>query len=169
VFFRKVAAAGLPGDLLFREVQRFRDTWLWPVLLVPAVLASLYVIYVIVETLFLDKAEDTLIGAAAALAVSLYILKGFGALIALLYSLRLEIEVRSAGLFVRFAPFQRKFRHIPAAELQSAQVRGTRWKWRWGWRVYGLKGNDAIELITPSGHRFLIATAQPAQLNSRKH
>jgi hypothetical protein len=162
--FKKGAAVDLPGNLLFREVQRFRETWLWPVLLIPAVLASLYVIFVMVETLFLDEEKGTLAGDAAALALSFYILKGFGALIALLYALRLEIEVRSAGLFVRFAPFQRKFRHVPAADLRSAEVRDARWQWRPGWRVYGLKGTQAVELITPNGHRFLIATTHPSQL-----
>jgi len=162
--FRKVAAVDLPGEPLFREVQRFRETWLWPALLVPAVLASLYLVFVMVETLFLDEDKGTLAGDAMALAVSFYILKGFGALIALLYGLRLEIEVRSAGLFVRFAPFQRKFRHIPAADLRLAEVRHTRWQWRGGWRVYGLKGTEAIELVTPNGHRFLIGTTQPMQL-----
>jgi hypothetical protein len=60
---------------LFREVQRFRDTWLWPALLAPVVLASAFVLYVAVEVVFLD--DDGIVARdAVALAICFYILKG---------------------------------------------------------------------------------------------
>jgi hypothetical protein len=161
---KKAAAADLPGELLFREVQLLRHTWLWPVLVVPAMLASLYIGFVMVETVFLDEKDGSLAADAAVLAICFYILKGFGVMIALMYAAKLEIEVRSAGLFVRFRPFQWKYRHFPAAELHAAEVRGTEWSWRRGWRVYGLNATAAVEVVTPKGQRVLIGTREPSKL-----
>jgi hypothetical protein len=160
---RKTKATSLEGELLFREVQRFRDTWLWPALLAPAVLASLFVIYVMVEAVFLD--DDGIVARdAVALGICFYILKGFGVLIVGLYAARLEVEVRSGGLYLRLAPFQIKHRHIPSEQLRRAEIKGAPRKWRRGWRVYGVKGRDAVEVVTPDGQRFLIGTQQPGEL-----
>jgi hypothetical protein len=160
---RKTKAASLEGELLFREVQRFRDTWLWPALLTPAVLASAFVIYVMVEAVFLD--DDGIVARdAVALGICFYILKGFGVLIVALYAARLEVEVRSGGLFLRVAPFQIKHRHITSDQLRRAEIRGGSRQWRRGWRVYGVKGRDAVEVVIPDGQRFLIGTQQPVEL-----
>lgn len=162
--FRKTAAVALPGDLIFREVQRFRDTWLWPALLVPAVLASIYVIYIVIRVFFFNEGEGGFARNAVALGIAFYILKGFGSLIALLYAARLELEVRTVGLFVRVAPFQRKFRHVPAEELKEADVQSARLRMRRGWRIYAVKGARAVQLRTRSGHQMLIGTQEPDQL-----
>ena len=161
---KKAAAVDLPGELLFREVQLLRQTWLMPILVIPAILASLYIGFVMIEMVFLDDKEGSLAGDAAVLAICFYILKGFGVMIALLYAAKLEIEVRSAGLFVRFRPFQWKYRHFPAADLRQAEVRGAAWSWRRGWRVYGLNATGAVEVITLDGHRVLIGTREPSKL-----
>jgi len=165
-FFKKADAVVLPGELLFREVQRFRDTWLWPALLIPAVLASLYVIWVLIDVFVLSDSKASMGKDALALGIAFYILKGFGSLIAILYAARLEVEVRTVGLFVRVAPFQRKFRHVPADELRSAEVHSAELRPRRGWRVYAVRGGRGIELVTTSGHRFLIGTQQPEALTA---
>ncbi len=160
---RKSKAAPLEGELLFREVQRFRDTWLWPALLTPVVLASLFVTYVMVEAVFLD--DDGIVARdAVALGICFYILKGFGVLILALYAARLEVEVRSGGLYLRLAPFQLKHRHVPSEELRRAEIRSAPRRRRKGWRVYGVKGREAVEVDIPGGQRFLIGTQLPNEL-----
>jgi len=89
------------------------------------------------------------------------LLVGIGSLIALLYAARLEIEVRTAGLFVRIAPFQRKFRHVPAEELRGADIQSARLRVRRGWRIYAVKGAKAVQLRTTTGHQMLIGTQEP--------
>ena len=163
--FRKpVVPAVLPGDLLFREVQRFRDTWLWPALVIPALIATVYVLYVVVKVFFFEDGDGGWGKNAVALGVAFYVLKGFGSLIALLYAARLEIEVRTAGLFIRIAPFQRKFRHVPADELRDADVRSARLFVRRGWRIYAVKGAQAVQLKTRTGHQMLLGTQEPDRL-----
>jgi hypothetical protein len=160
---RKSKASSPEGDLLFREVQRFRDTWLWPVLVTPAVLASAFVIYVMVEAVFLD--DDGIVARdAVALGICFYILKGFGVLILGLYAARLEVEVRRGGLYLRFAPFQLKHRHVSSDQLKRAEIRSTSRKRKKGWRMYGVKGRHAVEVSIPNGQRLLIGTQQPGEL-----
>lgn len=161
--FKRPELAALPGDLIFREVQRFRDTWLWPALVVPAVIASIYVIYIVIRAVFLEG-EGGFARHAVTLGLAFYVVKGFGSLIVLLYAARLEVEVRTAGLFVRIAPFQRKFRHVPAQELRNAQVESARLNVRRGWRIYAVKGAKAVMLRTTSGHRMQIGSQEPEQL-----
>lgn len=162
--FKRAPLAPLPGELIFREVQRFRDTWLWPALVIPAVLASLYVIYIVIRAIFLHEGEGGFAKHAVTLGLAFYVVKGFGSLIVLLYAARLEVEVRTAGLFVRIAPFQRKFRHVPAEELRDAEVDSARLRVRRGWRIYAVKGAKAVQLSTRSGHRMLIGSQQPEEL-----
>jgi hypothetical protein len=163
---RKADAVVLPGELLFREVQRFRDTWLWPALLIPTVIAALYVSWVVIKVLVFDDSEGGFARDAATIGIALYVLKGFGSLIALLYAARLEVEVRTAGLFMRLAPFQRKFRHVPADELRAAEVETAPLQVRLGWRVYAVKGNRAVRLVTTTGHRMMIGSQNPDALSA---
>ena len=163
-FFRKPTMVALPGDLIFREIQRFRDTWLWPALVIPAVLASLYVVYVLIKVFFLEDTAGGFARNAVGLGIAFYVLKGFGSLMALLYAARLEIEVSTAGLFFRIAPFQRKFRHVPAEELRDADVQSARLPVRRGWRIYAVKGAKAVQLRTKTGHQMLLGTQHPDRL-----
>jgi hypothetical protein len=149
--------------LIFTEVQRFRDTWLWPALLAPAIIASLFVSYVVVEAVFLDD-DGIMARDAFALGICFYVLKGVGVLVLALYAARLEIEVRSAGLFIRLAPFQRKHRHVTNEQLRKAVIRRVVRGRRKGWRSYGMKGKEAVELVTSNGDRLIIGTQQPAKL-----
>jgi hypothetical protein len=101
---------------------------------------------------------------AFALGISLYVLKGVGVLVLALYAARLEVEVRSAGLFIRLAPFQRKHRHVSNEQLRKAVIRRVARGRRKGWRSYGMKGKEAVALVTSNGDRLIIGTQQPAQL-----
>lgn len=160
---RRAPRKELPGELIFSEVQRFRDTWLWPALLAPAIVAALFVSYVMVEAVFLD--DDGIIARdAVALGICFYVLKGVGVLVVALYAARLEIEVRTAGLYIRLAPFQRKPRHVSNEQLRQAVIRRAARQRRKGWRLYGMKGKEAVELATPAGDRLIIGTEQPAAL-----
>ena len=148
---------------MFSEVQHLRHTWLWPAMLIPTVVAALFVLYVAVRVIFL--ADDGIVARdAVALGIAFYILKGFGVVLLALYTARLEIDVRTAGLYIRLAPFQRKPHHVPSEQLRQAAVRQGIRKRRKGWRSYGMKGKEAVELTTPAGHRLIIGTQQPAAL-----
>ena len=114
---------------VYREVQQFRQRWLW-----------------------------TLLGAIALLVlafgpVSWPGLVVVGAVAALLYSLRLETEVRSDGIYLRMRPLHRSFRRIAWAEIDRYESRtysplrefgGWGIRWAPGKLAYNVSGNQGV-------------------------
>ena len=85
------------GNMIFQEVQRFGQWWLWLIIL------SVSAIQLIVA------------GIAFGLAFGV-------ALIWLFYAMKLVTEVRSDGLYIRFFPFHFSFQRIPLENLKSFEV-----------------------------------------------
>jgi len=92
------------------------------------------------------------------------------------WRLQLVTEVRSDGVYVRFAPLQRSFRSIPFAEIEivtrerySAVDYGG---WHWGVRVgpsgddavYRISGVDGVQLRLADGTRVFIGSQRPEEL-----
>ncbi|MFB6201819.1 MAG: hypothetical protein ABEI98_07395 [Halorhabdus sp.] len=114
---------------VYREVQQFRQRWLW-----------------------------ALLGAIALLVlafgpVSWPGLVVVGAVAAFLYSLRLETEVRSDGIYLRMRPLHRSFRRIAWAEIDRYESRtysplrefgGWGIRWAPGKLAYNVSGNQGV-------------------------
>ena len=103
-------------EILFSETQRFRQWWLW-ILLLGINALMLYGVYmqVINGQQFGDKpAGNTqlLIGSGISLLVTIFIL-----------SIRLDTLVKEDGIYVRFFPIQLSFRFFPWANLTECYVR----------------------------------------------
>lgn len=93
--------------------------------------------------------------------------------VALFFSLRMTTEVRTDGVYVRFAPFHRKFRRFGFDELASFEVRSyrpLREYGGWGLRGFGrnralnVSGNRGLQLVFEDGRRVLIGSQQPEKL-----
>ena len=80
----------------FQETQRFGQPWIW------VLIGAIGVVSVI---------------ASAGLGLVVVV-----AVAVLFYLVRLTTEVRDDGVYVRFAPFHRSFRHIPSDEIESCEV-----------------------------------------------
>jgi hypothetical protein len=83
--------------------------------------------------------------------------------------------VDASGVQARFAPWQRRGRHIPWEQVQGCRVR----RYRplvdlggWGWRRslngrlegYTTRGDQALELDLGDRHSLLIGTQRPEEL-----
>ena len=90
---------------------------------------------------------------------------------------RLITEVRSDGVYVRLAPFQRSFRHIPRDEIESVDTTtysATAYRgWHWGIRkslnrdaLYRLRGDQGIELTLNRGRKLFIGSQSPSELQT---
>jgi len=111
---------------LFREVQRFRQPWLW------ALLGSIALLMLVLGP----------ISWGGLLAV--------GAVAALVYSLRLRTEVRADGVYLKMWPIHRSVRRIPWSDVEryeATQYSPLRefggWGIRWapGKIAYNVSGN----------------------------
>lgn len=133
-------------DTAFREVQRFRQRWLW-----------------------------TLLGGVAFLMLvsgplSWGGLVGIGAVAAFLYILRLQTEVRTDGIYLKLWPIHRSFRRIPWSEIERCESRRYRplrefggWGIRWapGKLAYNVSGDRGVWIERTNGRTILIGSQRP--------
>ncbi len=158
----------IENEKLFSETQRFKQWWLW-ILLLGIDGLMLYGVYsqVINGQQFGDKPEgnaELLIGAGISLLVTIFVL-----------SIRLETLVKEDGIYVRFFPIQLSFRFFPWRSLTECHVR----KYNpiaeyggWGLRLglfgkgtaYNISGNEGLQLEFTDRKKLLIGTHKPAEL-----
>lgn len=153
--------------VFYREVQRFRQVWLWIIILsIPALM-----IYAVVQQLFLGKpfgnnpAPDIVL-------IILAVIFGLG-LPALFLATNLTTEVRSDGLYVRFFPFHLSFRKITSEELLHYEVQTYSplkeyggWGIRYGskGKAYNISGNRGVHLEFSNRERLLLGSQRPEEL-----
>jgi hypothetical protein len=144
--------------LFFEEEQRFRQPWLWALMLGNGLfLAAIFGTAAVQRP---DRA--TAIAVAAAFAFSV-----LGLVALLLYTARLSVRLDSEAIHIRFSPFLR--RRIPLTEIQGWQARTyrpIREYGGWGVRVglfgrgsaYNVSGNRGVQLSFSDGKRLLIGS-----------
>lgn len=133
-------------EVSFREVQRFRQLWLWSLLAVS--LAPL----VVLGPFWI----------AFALLVA-----GF------VWSFRLTTEVRPDGLYVKFWPFHLSFRHVHWSEMETVEAVTYRpireyggWGIRWtpGKLAYNVSGSQGVRIEREDGHELLVGSRREYDL-----
>ena len=145
----------------FREEQRFTQWWLWT--LFGGI--TLAIALVLIADLR-DAAGVTVPGAV----IAIYVLALASGIFALLFWMRLTVEVRDDGIHVRFPPFVRRV--ITYDEIASYEPRTYRpirefggWGLRWGLggQAYNVKGNRGVQLVFTNGKRLLIGSQRPEE------
>jgi len=150
------------SPVLFREVQQFRQWWLW-LLIAPGPLVIWYrslrhLVFETSPTLSLPQIASWLIGGIA--------------LPVLLYCIRLVTEVRSDGLYLRFFPFHWSFLRFPVDSIKHSEARTYSplgeyggWGIRYGWngKAYNVSGNKGIQFELHNGKRFLVGSQRPLE------
>jgi hypothetical protein len=161
---------GKPGP--FHEEQRFRQVWLWVMLVAvqAAVLGPL--LFGIAGQLMFGKpfgtrpASDTALALGGAAAVLFC-----AALTWLFLAMALRVTVDGSGILVRFRPFLT--RRLPFGDIADCAARRYRpilefggWGIRVGWRkrAYNVSGNLGVQLVLKDGRRVLLGSQRPAEL-----
>lgn len=136
-------------EVLFREVQRFRQ---WPLWILLGVVSLVSVV-----------------GMGPLGVVVAGVVCGF------MWSLRLVTEVRDDGLYIRFAPLHRSFRRVPWSAIDSVEATRYRplreyggWgiRWRPGAIAYNVSGSRGVFLTRLDERDLLIGSQQPDELAS---
>ncbi len=166
---------GEETNIIFKEEQRFRQKWLWYLILLSFVITFAMVGYGIAIHLGtvhtgVKKPEPVGVLAVTGIIEVIAALAVFG----LFYATRLLTEVRTDGLYVRFVPFHFSYRRIGFDTLKTYAVRtyspigeyggwGIRWSWRNGW-AYNVSGNRGVQLELVGGKKILIGSQRPGEL-----
>jgi hypothetical protein len=152
--------------VIFREEQRFRQWWLWLLVLGIAAVAWWGFVQQIVfgEPLGTNPAPDWLMWV-------LLIIFGIG-FPAFLLLLRLITEVRNDSVYIRFVPL--RTRTIAFSEIEHVKARtysAVREYGGWGikgWSrnkiAYNVSGNEGVELTLTNGQRVMIGSQRAPEL-----
>ena len=153
-------------EILFKESQKFKQWWLWFILLG-------------VNGLFLFGVFTQIIGGQQfgnqpMSNTGLFIASGATLLFTILFiNFRLETIIKKDGIYVRFFPFHFTFKRFGFDSLTKSFVRSysaiTEYG-GWGLRVsgkgaaYNVSGDKGLQLEFANNKRLLIGTNQPEQL-----
>ena len=156
-------------ELIYSEEQKF-SPWLRWLIAASMVLVVPFSIFSLTK---MNSEQDT-----SELAVILPLIIGglfVPIAVALLFGmLKLQTQVRSDGLYIRFFPFHISFKRFTAEDLSKYYARqykpvieyggwGIRFILRNG-RAYNVSGNKGVQLVFKSGKRLLIGSQRAEEL-----
>lgn len=153
--------------VLFQEVQRFRQPWIWAILLGVAGWFTWGVWYQLAggEPFGLNPLGDA--GLLLVWVLSAVLLPGLFVLA------RLRTEVREDGVHVRFSPFhlrERSFRLDALARVEAVEYNPLLEYGGWGIRIgprgwaYNVSGRLGVRLTFTDGRTLLIGSEKPEAL-----
>jgi hypothetical protein len=154
-------------NIIFHEVQQFRQIWLWLIILLPVGILWYGAIqqFVFKQPFGSKPAPDSVLFIS-------WLIVGI-ALPALFYSSKLITEVRDDGVYLRFFPFHLSFRKIPFDRLSKYEARTYNplleyggWGIRYGWKgkAYNVSGDRGVQLELSNREQILIGSQKPEEL-----
>lgn len=149
----------------FQETQQFRQKWTYLIYLLLFALFLLF-IYAIYQQLILGKlfgdepAPDFVLVLCAILMILLLVI---------LYNAKLETDISSTSIKIKFSPFQRKFKEFQWESIESAEIINYKFigygiRLIPGGKAYNVSGNKGLSLLLRSGKKILIGTQKPREL-----
>jgi hypothetical protein len=156
----------MAAKIFFTERQRFKQWWLWLILLGVASVPLYGIIRELQATQpFADPEKN------GGIIISLVVL---AAVIGLFFLLRLDTKITNDGISVRFFPFHTKSQEYKWQDIAQVYVREYSaisefggWGIRYGsgrtGKAYNVSGNHGIQLVFKNGTKILIGTNKLAQ------
>jgi len=155
-------------EILFRERQKFRQWWLWLILLG---INGLFLFGVFRQIIGGQKFGDKPLSDTELIIATI-----FAIILTLLFtSFRLETIIKNDGNYVRFFPMHLKFKHYSWERLTKSYIRQYSaiseyggWGLRFGifgkGTAYNVSGNSGLQLEFIDNKKLLIGTNKPDEL-----
>ena len=157
--------------ILFREVQSFRGRFrLMHVFLGIAIAGAFFAVMVSILK-NPDKSLGSILGTAGGIIIAI-------GLATLFMALKLETEVRSDGLYVRYFPFHINYKKIDLDDVTEYFARdyhplreygGWGIKCGKGGKAYNVSGDRGLQLVFRDGKRLLIGSQRADELEKAIH
>ncbi|MEO8819652.1 MAG: hypothetical protein ABI267_01560 [Ginsengibacter sp.] len=156
----------MENEILFSETQRFKQWWLW-ILLIGSDIYTFYGSYkkIINAHTFGEKPPSI---------AELLISSWFIVLLTILFLIiRLDTQIKKDGVYVKFFPLHFRFRHYSWTQLSKCYVRkyspmaeygGWGLRRGFGGRAYNISGNQGLQLEFKNKKKLLIGTQKPVEL-----
>jgi hypothetical protein len=162
----------VPAKVLFREEDRFVQPWVWVLLMLALVVVIGLYGWGLVQQLVLGKPWGTRpMGDGELVASAVIVTAVMVAVVWLIASMRLIVEVRSDALIINFRPLTRRV--LAYGDIVNCEPRRYRpilhyggWGLRWGWKsnAYTVRGNEGVWLELAQGRPVLIGSQRPRKL-----
>jgi len=166
----------MPPEILFREDQQFRQPILWILLLGGSAFCIGTIVWMISRQVIQgipfgdDAMSNDQMVALGGVIIGLNVL-----ILWLVGALKLQTEVTSGGLFIRFKPLHRKTRKIDlndVTSVASVKYRPALEYGGWGIRrgrhgtAYNVSGDLGVRIDYENGYHLLIGTRYPDELKA---
>ncbi|SOC15749.1 hypothetical protein SAMN05880501_108137 [Ureibacillus xyleni] len=156
-------------NVIYREVQRPRQIWIWILILL---IAALFWYCFIKQIIFKIPVGNN--PAPNFVMVILWMMFGIVFPLCLLYFMKLIIEVRTDGLYIRYVPFQIHYKKFMVSDMASftsityrpiAQFGGLGIRLNMnGETAYIMNGNRGVKLQLTNKRVIVVGTEQPHEL-----
>ena len=162
--------------VFFKEIQKFRQKWLWALMLGVGVGTNGLFLYGVIQQVIFGQ----LFGNKPASDTMLLIIFGSNLLITILITLllaysRLETQIREDGIYMKYFPIHSAYKKFAWTEISKAYVRkydaiveyggwGIRCGFNFKVKAYNVSGNKGLQLEFISGKKILIGTNKPKEL-----
>ena len=158
----------MSNQVLFSETQKFRQWWVWLILLLVVGLVAFVAIVVVGE----ESSEDKTMPMPMIILVStgLFILVPT---VLLFFNMKLETHIKDEGLNVRFFPFHMTFKEYKWDSISKSYVRQYNpigeyggWGLRIGpaGKAFNVSGDKGLQLEFVDNKKLLIGTNKPDEL-----
>lgn len=160
----------MDSPILFSEKQRFKQWWLWLILLV---INGIFILGIVQQVVFKQTFGDNPMSDTG-----LFIVAGSMLVfsIAFLFS-TLETQITSEGIAVRFLPFHFKFKRYQWSDFSKIYPRkysaivdyggwGIRFSLSGSGKAYNVSGKQGLQLQFNNGKRLLIGTQKSEELKA---
>lgn len=146
-------------DILFEERQKFRQWWLWAILVAVSII-TVWPMYLIDKDL--------------ALPIILPVIGITTTLLILFYVMQLKTMVKKDGIYYQFFPIHFRYKQVKWDDLKSFEVRKYNplgeyggWGIRFGMngKAYNVSGDMGLQLEFKNGKKLLLGTQKAGELS----
>ena len=160
------------AELAFREEQKFRQPWMWCVVLIPTGIMVFVFGYGLIEQLILGRQWGNQPMSDTGLIVASFLTISFSVgMVWLFFLMTLTVDVRKDALYVHFKPLRRRtVQYSDIVNVEAVQYRPLAHYGGWGIRkgskgwAYNVSGNTGVRLDLMDGTHLLLGSQRHVEL-----
>jgi hypothetical protein len=155
-------------EILFSETQKFRQWWLWLIMVFVCGIMAFVIFQIMSRQEFKSDPLPLIIIVSSGVFILL-------PTILLLFNMKLETQIRKDGIYVKFFPFHLSFKEYKWNDVRKSYVRQYNpmseyggWGLRWGLagKAFNVSGDKGLQLEFLDNKKVLIGTNKAEELKA---
>jgi hypothetical protein len=164
----------MKGKLIFEEVQRFRYTWSWYLMLIVSVpVVGVFLYGINVQIIHGEPWGDKPMDNMSLLLVTLFVIIIMGGVFLFLDLHKLLVRVDEGSVRYAFQPYFSTFKSLEKTKIKTIAVQkykpvsefgGWGYRMRWKSKAYTVSGKWGLRIEFIDGKKLTIGTQKPVEL-----